>query len=164
MILWVQSNTNCLCSTTASVDCSSTDVQCRWKQPTIHHETNSRYLHWTTSVVGQTFCSTLSSLISRQRHRSHLQCTCNRNKTALQLGPTVIHWWHYARLCFVNFMLLMYVRVSSHLNYCYAESLSLWVYPQFLNSSSTLMLTYSCSSRTYPESTWPCDHLLLWKW
>ena len=76
MTLLVQSSKSCLCqkySASQSVVCSLMDVQCQWKQPTIHHETNSRYLRCTMTVDDQTFCSTLSSLTSHQQHSSHLQ-------------------------------------------------------------------------------------------
>jgi len=53
--------------------CFVTDVQCRWKQPTIHDDLDSHYLHQTTTVERQTFCGTSSSLASHQHHSLHLQ-------------------------------------------------------------------------------------------
>jgi len=89
MTLLVQSSKSCQYHhglTSQSVVCCLTDVQRRWKQPTIHHETNSRYLHWTTSTEMncETFCSTLSWLTSHQQHSSHLQCYCVRKQVLLK--------------------------------------------------------------------------------
>ena len=91
MISRVRSSMTCPYLTNQSDWCCLTDVQCWWKQPTIHHETNSRYLHWTTTVDRQTFCSTLSSLISHQQHSSHLQFTTSYSKAAWWLLSTMLH-------------------------------------------------------------------------
>ena len=75
MLSQVQSSMNCLyqkCLTKQWAGCCLTDVQCQWKQPTIDHETNSRYLQQTMTDNGWTFCSTSSSLTTRQQHNSHL--------------------------------------------------------------------------------------------
>ena len=62
----VRSNMTCLYLTKQTVGCCLTDVQCQWKQPTIHHETNTRYSHCTTTTLMscEPLCSTLSSLTS----------------------------------------------------------------------------------------------------
>ena len=77
MIVSVQSSTSCFCRKYLAsqwVECLVMDVQCEWKQPTIHHETNTRCLHQTTSLVGESSCSTWSSLTTQPRHSEHLQC------------------------------------------------------------------------------------------
>ena len=69
----VRSSTSCWYKARQLDLCCLTHVQCRWKQPTIHHDLDSHYLHQTTSVERQTFCSTWSSLASHQHHSLHLQ-------------------------------------------------------------------------------------------
>jgi len=69
----VRSSMSCRYQASQLEQCCLTDVQCRWKQPTIHDDLDSHYLHQTTTLERQTFCSTWSSLASHQQHSLHLQ-------------------------------------------------------------------------------------------
>jgi len=72
-IAQVRSSTSCRYQARQLDLCFVTDVQCQWKQPTSHHDLDSHYLHQTTTVERQTFCSTWSSLATHQHHSLHLQ-------------------------------------------------------------------------------------------
>jgi len=68
-----------------------TDVQCRWKQPTIHQETNSRYLHWTTTVDGQTFCLIDYANAEMYREKQHEKSHHISSKLLNLLSLAVFH-------------------------------------------------------------------------